>query len=147
MGSSKILIIDDDIDDVEILADAFTQSGMDNSHYELTATKAMDYLEQCIENNELPGLIVTDVYLPGIDGTTLVQELKQTDRYKNIDIVVLSSIKKEEDVEKYKQLGAIDYLEKPSSYDQYLKLASYIKERLSGSIVSLLCYSIVEWLN
>ena len=40
----KILIIDDDKDDVEILADAFENSGVDSVHYLYTAMQVFMYL-------------------------------------------------------------------------------------------------------
>ena len=67
MANCKILIIDDDEDDVEILADAFTQCGVDGVHYVYTAMEAFAYLEE-VEHECLPKLIVTDLYLPGITG-------------------------------------------------------------------------------
>jgi ActR/RegA family two-component response regulator len=40
-----VLIVDDDTDDVEILADAFTQSGVESVHYVHSAMQAFMYLQ------------------------------------------------------------------------------------------------------
>jgi CheY-like chemotaxis protein len=131
MNSSKVLIVDDDTDDVEILADAFTQSGVENVHYVHSAMQAFMYL-QSVENKEsLPKLIVTDLYLPGISGAQLIADLKGMDKYKHIHVVVLSSFKTEEEIEKYKQMGADDYLAKPSSYDEYVQVAKMMSEKIA----------------
>ncbi len=129
MKYSKVLIIDDDIDDVEILADAFTQSGVDGVHYEHSAMHAFMYLEQCRAKDEMPKLIVTDLYLPGITGAEFLKDLKQMEMYKHIHVIVLSSVKSEQEIEKYKQMGAEDYLQKPSSYTEYLAIARLMKEK------------------
>ena len=54
MALCKILIIDDDTDDVEILADAFKNSGVDGVHYEHTAMRAFMYLEKAHHGKNCP---------------------------------------------------------------------------------------------
>ncbi len=131
MPSAKILIVDDDTDDVEILANAFTQTGVESVHYVHTAMQAFMYL-QVIENEaDLPKLIVTDMYLPGITGMELLVDLKKMEKYKHIHVVVLSSLKSPKEIERYKQLGADEYLVKPNTYDEYLKVAQDITRKLS----------------
>lgn len=126
----KILIIDDDTDDVEILAEAFTQSGVDGVHYVHSAMQAFVYLEGLKAPEDLPKLIVTDHYLPGITGPEFVRDLKEMDRYKHIPVVVLSTIKTDAQIEKYREMGADDYLKKPVTYDEYLKVADYLCKRI-----------------
>ena len=130
MKTCKILIIDDDTDDVEILAEAFTQSGVDGVHYVHTAMQAFMFLEGLKTPGELPKLIVTDHYLPGITGPEFVRDLKGMDRYKHIPVVVLSTIKTEAQIEKYREMGAADYIIKPTTYDEYLKVADYLCKRI-----------------
>lgn len=126
----KILIIDDDTDDVEILADAFTRSGVEAVHYAHTAMQAFMYLEGVKDPENLPHLIVTDHYLPGITGSEFLKDLKGMERYKHIPVVVLSTIKTEAQIEKYRQMGAEDYLKKPGTYEEYLTVAKYIASKL-----------------
>ena len=129
MQGSKILIIDDDSDDVEILSDAFAKSGVESVNYVHSAMEAFIYLEQQKEGG-LPKLIVTDMYLPGITGTEFLSDLKKMQPYKDIHVIVLSTIKSDVEIERYKQMGAVDYVQKPSSYEEYLQVAQNIKERL-----------------
>jgi CheY-like chemotaxis protein len=130
MSKSKILIIDDDTDDVEILADAFTQSGVESVHYVHSAMQAFMYLEGIKKEEDLPKLIVTDLYLPGITGPEFLADLKKMDKYKHIHIIVLSGTKSEKEIENLKELGSIDYLVKPHSYDEYVQVAKEITSRL-----------------
>ena len=109
MNHCKILIIDDDTDDVEILADAFTRSGVDSVHYVHTAMQAFMYLESVTEPELLP---------------------KGMDRYRHIPVVVLSTIKTESQIEQYRQMGAEDYLRKPVTYEEYLEVAKYIASKI-----------------
>lgn len=130
MNNSKVLIVDDDTDDVEILADAFTQSGVESVHYVNSAMQAFMYLQSVDEKDNLPKLIVTDLYLPGITGADFLKDLKGMDKYKHIHVIVLSGTKTQEQIEEMKQMGAEDYLIKPSSYKEYLKVAQEIKNKI-----------------
>jgi CheY-like chemotaxis protein len=128
MADCKILIIDDDEDDVEILSDAFAQCGVDSVHYVYSAMKAFMYLQE-IEPYCLPKLIVTDLYLPGITGAEFVKDLKGMDKYKHIPVIILSSVKSDKEIERYREMGADDYLSKPATYGEYVKVAADIKRK------------------
>jgi CheY-like chemotaxis protein len=130
MAACKILIVDDDTDDVEILSDAFKTSGVESVHYVHTAMEAFIYLQEFKTADELPKLIVTDAYLPGINGAEFLADLKKMERYKNILVIILSSTKNASEIEKYRLLGAIDYLVKPASYEEYVKVAANIKSKI-----------------
>ena len=130
MVPCKILIIDDDTDDVEILAEAFQSSGVDSVHYVHTAMQAFIYLESVENKENLPKLIVTDMYLNGITGHEFLTDLRSMEPYKHLPIVVLSSQKTDQQIEKAKQLGALDYMEKPNNYADYIKVAENIKRKI-----------------
>ena len=130
MSPAKILIVDDDTDDVEILADAFTQTGVERVHYVHTAMQAFMYLQSLENKEDLPKLIVTDMYLPGITGMEFLTDLKKMEKYRHIHVVVLSSVKSQRDIERYKELGADEYLVKPNTYEDYVKVAKEITEKL-----------------
>jgi DNA-binding response OmpR family regulator len=75
-----------------------------------------------------PAGIVLDLLMPGIDGFGVLQELKTDASTKDVKTVVLTSDTKQEDVEKAKRLGAVDYLVKSE-----LNLADIVA-RVSGVI-------------
>lgn len=122
----KILVIDDDDDDVEILTNAFLESGVESMHYVKTAMEAFMYLET-LDAGSLPKLIITDNFLPGISGKEFLADLKGMNKYKHIPVVVFSTSKSEDEIEVYKKIGIMDYLVKPSSYDEYLQVAAKLK--------------------
>lgn len=128
MADCKILIIDDDTDDVEILVDAFTQCGVDGVQYVHSAMQAFIYLQE-VEQSCLPKLIVTDHFLPGITGAEFLKDLKGMEKYKHIHVVILSSVKSDKEIERYREMGALDYLAKPITYEDYVRVAADIKSR------------------
>jgi DNA-binding response OmpR family regulator len=40
------------------------------------------------------------------------------EKYKHIHVIVLSTIKSPREIKTYLEMGALDYIEKPSSYDE-----------------------------
>ena len=130
MAKCSILIIGDDGDDVEILSEAFTKSGVDSVPTVQTAMQAFMFLQTIESKEELPNLIVVDLYLPGIRGDQFLQDLTVMPKYGHIPVIVLSTEKSEKEIERYKQMGALDYLIKPSTYEEYLEVANNISKRI-----------------
>ena len=128
MSPCDILIIDDDLDDLEILAEAFSKSGVQCVHYVHTAMQAFMYLESV--KPALPKLIVTDYYLAGITGPEFLHDLKQMNLYKAIPVVVLSTNKSPMEIEKYKALGILEFIEKPNTYEDYLNIALTLTSKI-----------------
>lgn len=121
-----ILIIDDDIDDIEILTEALNESGVEKVHYVYSPKEAFQYLEE-VHPAYKPKVIVTAFFLPATTGAEFLVDIKKMDKHKNVKVVILSSANSKKEIEKFIEMGAVDYLSKPSSYDDYLKLAAGIK--------------------
>lgn len=76
--------------------------------------------------NEVPDIIVTDLEMPVVDGTFLIRKVREFDNFKNIPIIVFSSLASEENEKKVLGIGANDFIGKPdlpiviSTIDKYL---------------------------
>ena len=64
----------------------------------------------------IPDIILLDIIMPKKDGFVVLQELKQDEALRNIPVLVFSTLGNEQDIEKAKQLGADDYVNK-SNFD------------------------------
>ena len=126
MYPCRILVIDDDSDDIEILSDAFVQSGFNSFHCVKSAYEAFTFLEECTIEESLPRLIVIDLYLPAHNGEQFIKTLRHNPRYHKINIVVFSTLKLELVVDFDQNIGNADYIEKPSCYQDYLKVAAIL---------------------
>ncbi|MFN3782089.1 MAG: response regulator [Candidatus Kapaibacteriota bacterium] len=77
----------------------------------ITAVDGMDALEK------LPlqkiDLLVTDLNMPNVDGFELIRSIRENPEYKELPIIILSSLGKEEDIRKGFEAGANSYLIKP----------------------------------
>lgn len=78
----------------------------------LTAYNGSNALEVLSDGFE-PDLIVTDLMMPDVDGKSFVTQLKASGLYKDIPVIVLSSIDKSMERIELLKLGAEDYLIKP----------------------------------
>lgn len=120
--TSKILIVDDAEDTVELLKKRFHSEGYDTAE----AYNGEEGLQKVAEYD--PDLIVLDVMMPKIDGYEVCQRLKSDDKTKYIPILMLTA--KGEVVHKVKGLdiGADDYMSKPFDYKE---LSARVRSLLS----------------
>jgi len=63
----------------------------------------------------LPDIIMLDILMPKLDGFKTLERLKRSEKTKNIPIIIVTSLDKEEDMLKGYDLGAADYIVKPVS--------------------------------
>ena len=82
----KILIIEDDLNLIKALTDRLKMVGYEA----VSAPNGKLGVEQAIE--QLPDLIITDVMMPGLQGSDAVRELQTDARTKNIPVIVMSGI-------------------------------------------------------
>ncbi|MCX8085218.1 MAG: chemotaxis protein [Calditerrivibrio sp.] len=64
-------------------------------------------------HQRIPNIIVTDLEMPVADGTFLIKKLKESEKFKNIPIVVFSSLASEENEKKVLGIGANAFIGKP----------------------------------
>lgn len=71
---------------------------------------------------EIPGAIVLDILLPGMNGFELLGQLRADPRLAEVPIIVLSNYSQEDDVKRASSLGADRYLVKATlSLDEVMK--------------------------
>jgi CheY-like chemotaxis protein len=75
-------------------------------------------------------LIILDLNLPRHDGLEILQALRRSGHLSDVPVVVLTSSDSPRDRRSASELGAVRFLRKPSSLDQFLNLGASIKEVL-----------------
>ncbi len=121
-----ILIGEDDIDDQEFLKEIFLS--IDDSFALMFASNGPDVLtllESC-EDGNLPCLIVLDYNMPGRNGAEMLKELKENDRYVSIPKIIWSTSKSDTYKDICLELGANDYLVKPSNVSDLVDICRYM---------------------
>lgn len=79
--------------------------------------------------SKLPSLILLDIMLPEEDGLSILERLKNSDRTKDIPVIMLTAKGSEIDKVKGFERGADDYIAKPFGM---MELVARIKARLRG---------------
>jgi CheY-like chemotaxis protein len=80
-----VLIVDDDRDVRELLAELLTQEG----YHAIMAASAEDALARL--ETVIPDLIVSDLMMPGMDGADLLARLGNDSRYAAIPTILLTA--------------------------------------------------------
>jgi len=78
----------------------------------LTAVDGMDALEK-ISQAPRVDLIIVDLNMPNMDGYEFIENVRNSEVYRNVPIIILSSERGEESKERGKEVGANAYIEKP----------------------------------
>jgi CheY-like chemotaxis protein len=124
----QILIGEDDIDDEEILEEVFSSI---DANLSLTfindGQKIVQFLENATTEN-LPGLIILDYNMPHLNGAEILKSLQQNKKLEKIPKIIWSTANAEGFKNICLQLGACEYLVKPSSFSD---LKSMIEGMLS----------------
>lgn len=77
-----------------------------------------------------PDLFLLDLIMPQKDGFEVLKELKASDKWKHIPVIITSNLGQTEDMEKTKKLGAIDYIIKSDTPIQVIidKIKTHLSE-------------------
>ena len=119
----KILIADDDVDDLEMLKDAiFEQRKRLRVDTVPNGRDLLAYLSRC-PNSDLPRLIILDFKMPFLNAAEVLERLRADDRYAGIARVVWSSSSQREHIDQCLQAGAASYFTKPSSVREMEEIA------------------------
>lgn len=108
-GAKKIIIVEDDALLSQVLLTSFSEEGFD-------AVGIMNGLEvmDAVKKNH-PVAILLDLMLPGIDGFTVLKQLKGKKETKDIPVIVISNLGDVSDVKSVKALGAEGYFIKSNT--------------------------------
>jgi len=124
-----ILIVEDDINFLRVLAGQAREKGFKY----LAASSGEDGL--ILAEKFLPHAILLDIDLPGMDGHSVLKELKGNPYLRHIPVHIVSVNEKTLDPIKS---GAVEYLTKPVSREQLEEAFSRIEDFISRKMKNLL---------
>ena len=121
MADYRILLADDDRGLLEMLLSIFRRAGY---HDLLTASSGLEALR--LWREEQPDLVVLDVMMPGMDGFSVLREIRRASR---VPVLMLTARGEAEDRIEGLENGADDYLPKPFLPKELLLRAGAIVSR------------------
>lgn len=107
LDNKSILIVDDSTTVQSYVAIALKPKGFDT----IKANNGVEALEK-LKIIDV-SLIITDINMPFMDGITLIKNLRSSEDYKDVPIIILSSLTDEEYIKQGMKSGANSYLFKP----------------------------------
>ena len=127
MSKGKILIVDDDVSVLNVLAE-----GLKNPEMEFAVETATDGFQagQLMEKFH-PDVVVLDIRLPGLDGFQVCKMMKEG--HPDIQIIAITGHGDPEVKKMILKAGADEYIEKPFNLEE---LAERVRE-LMGEMVKL----------
>ncbi len=128
----QILLIDDDEDDRDFFQ--FALETINKNIRYVGVESGYDALN-LLQNNSLPDYIFLDLNMPGMSGRECLSELKNTPNLSHIPVIIFSTSSDPHDKEETKQLGAVDFITKPSKTSELTQaLNNFIQNHLSPKI-------------
>ncbi len=108
----RVLLVEDEQTLADIIADTLSEK-------DFTVTVAYNGIEGLRAfDRERPQVVVTDIMMPGMDGLSLVAELRRRD--PSVPILFLSARSAAEDVVRGFEAGGNDYLRKPFAMSELI---------------------------
>lgn len=112
-NKKKVLVVDDD----DAFRDAIVRVLQDEGYNIVQATDGADGLEKATKEN--PDIIVSDVFMPNMNGFMMVEELQKDNRTSKIPIVMMTGAA--QGAGAWSSDASIEYIEKPFSLDLLLE--------------------------
>jgi signal transduction histidine kinase len=109
-AAERILVVDDELNIRSTLAEYLALSGFEVDAAE-SGTQALDLLSRTAYD-----LVVSDVRMPGVDGISVVEWMKET--CPSVPVIIMSGHATVESTLRALRLGAYDYLLKPFTLDE-----------------------------
>lgn len=118
--TAKILVVDDEPEITEII-EAF----LDNAGYQV---RVLNKPQEAIEEAEefRPDLILLDIMMPGADGYTVCNQIKENASMSNTPVIFLTGKDSKDDQGKSFQVGGDMYIKKPFSCERLLEIVNVV---------------------
>jgi len=119
----KLLVAEDNPDDVEIAVRALRKSRLINDiRVVRDGEEALSLLfpdgTQDLDPFR-PDLILLDLNLPKVSGFDVLERIKTSDELSSTPVIVLTVSERQEDIARAYQLGANTYVTKPVDFDKF----------------------------
>jgi CheY-like chemotaxis protein len=112
----SILIVDDEPDIAELFRQRFrreVRQGLYVLHFAASAEEALQMLADGIRPELI--VILSDINMPGMDGLTLLHEIKE--RWPGLPVMMVTAYGDEERRRRAEEYGAADFIAKPVDFD------------------------------
>ena len=119
MENKKILLIEDNPDDVELTLRAFRKVNLANDVEVVTdGEEALRYID---EHKDVPPVVVIlDLKLPKVEGLEVLKHIRSAEATRLLPVVIMTSSREERDLIDGYRFGANSYIRKPVNFEQFV---------------------------
>ncbi|HVG13439.1 MAG TPA: response regulator [Chitinophagaceae bacterium] len=130
-SKSFVLYADDDLDDLELVVDAFARFSQNVEVLTYTsAVQALAYLNNLPASSPAPCLIIFDINMPLLNGKDALMQLRLIDRFDNVPVILFSTSSLDYDRTFAKKYDA-GFISKPIDLQQMEKITSQFIDHCS----------------
>jgi CheY-like chemotaxis protein len=127
---TRILLIEDDPNDVELIQLALERHNLVNQIDIVTdGEQALNYLFGVGDEpptSALPRLILLDLKLPRVNGLEVLQAIRSHPRTRELVVVVMTSSAESQDLNDCYALGVNSFIVKPLEFQQFMEVAHQV---------------------
>jgi two-component system, response regulator len=130
--SRKILLVEDNPDDVALTLRAFKKNGIANEVVIAgDGQEALDWLfgqgaHAGRNTADLPAFVLLDLKLPKVDGMEVLRALRAQPQTSLLRVIMLTTSREEGDVVESYSLGATSYIRKPVDFDEFIRVVGQL---------------------
>ena len=125
MGNKKILLIEDNANDVELTKRALKKSNIGNEL--IVANDGVEALNYFLgedgnggcASDELPVVVLLDLNLPRVNGLDVLRQMRANKKTKVVPVVVLTSSNEQKDIINSYGFGANSFIRKPVKFSEF----------------------------
>ena len=132
MKEKKIVLIEDNPDHAELIAEALGDGDIESNITLLSdGMEASDFFEKCSIEDHIENrikLIVIDLKLAKIDGMDILKSLKERSRYSKIPVIIFSATSDQETIDEAYKNGANGYFVKPIDHAEFVEKIKILKK-------------------
>lgn len=132
MALLRILLVEDDPDDIDLMQEALRDRQI---HFMMDTVRHGDqvvsHLNMC---TNLPNIIILDLNLPKMHGREVLTSIKSNDRYKHIPVTILTTSSSPDDRAHCLHAGADRFLTKPATVEGFNHTVAVILDVASQGV-------------
>ena len=112
---TRVLVVEDNEMNMQLVEFLLEKGG-----YEIVKAASGEEAMAVARGGEPVDLILMDIHLPGVDGLSVVQELKRDERTRKVPVLALTAHAMRGDKDRFLQAGCDGYISKPIDVKTFL---------------------------